>query len=151
MERLGITLPPPMPTGDLPFQLVRLHGDRAILSGHVPFSIDGRIARPLGKVGAEVTEQQGYDAARLAALGLFASLNAELGNLDRVERWLRVFGMVNAAPGFNNMTAVINGASDVITEVFGAEIGGHARSAVGMADLPMSVPVEIEAEVAIKR
>ena len=149
LQHRGITLPDPMPTGNLPFQLVRVHGDRAVLSGHVPIESDGRIARPLGKVGAEVSEEEAAQAARKAALALFASLQAELGELDRVVGWLRVFGMVNAAPGFKNMTAVINGASEVILEVFGSERGAHARSAVGMAELPMGVPVEIEAEVVI--
>lgn len=150
LKRLGITLPPPMPMADLPFQLVRVHGDRAILSGHVPLDAEGRLARPVGKVGAEVSEAQAVVAARQAALSLLASLEAELGSLDRVQGWLRVFGMVNAAPGFNNLTAVINGASTLILDVFGTDRGAHARSAVGMAELPMSVPVEIEAEVAIK-
>jgi len=149
LSELGLELPPPLDTSQLPFELVCVHGDRVYLSGHVPLGLDGRLARPLGKVGAEVGEREASEAARLCALGLIASLKSALGDLDRVARWLRVFGMVNAAPGFKNATPVINGASELILEVFGPEIGAHARSAVGLAELPFGVPVEIEAEVAI--
>ena len=81
---------------------------------------------------------------------MLASLKLELGDLDRVEKWLKVFGMVNSAPGFKNQPAVINGFSDLIIEVWGKEEGKHARSAVGMAELPFGLPVEIEAEVLIR-
>ena len=81
---------------------------------------------------------------------MLASVQQAVGPLDKVERWLKLFGMVNVAPGFNALPGVINGCSDVLIEVFGAVIGGHARSAVGMAELPFGVPVEIEAELIIK-
>ena len=81
---------------------------------------------------------------------MLASLKLELGDLDRVEKWLKVFGMVNSAPGFKNQPEVINGFSDLIIEVWGKEAGKHARSAVGMAELPFGLPVEIEAEVLIR-
>jgi enamine deaminase RidA (YjgF/YER057c/UK114 family) len=103
----------------------------------------------LGKVGADVSEEQGYEAARLAALSILGDLERELGDLDRVEAWLRVFGMVNSAPGFGRQPNVINGFSDLILDLYGPEAGNHARSAVGMAELPLGVPVEIEAEVEI--
>jgi enamine deaminase RidA (YjgF/YER057c/UK114 family) len=154
LAELDIVLPPPMRTGGLPFQLVRVNGNRALVAGHVPLDGEGRMAKPLGKVGAkvgaDVTPEQGHAAARLCALAMLASLQAELGSLDRIERWLRVFGMVNAAPGFNALPAVINGCSEVLIEVFGESIGGHARSAIGVAELPFGAPVEIEAEVAIR-
>jgi len=108
---------------------------------------DGSLAQPLGKVGAEVTVEQGHVAARLAGLAILASLQRELGDLDRIARWVRVFGMVNSAPGFNRQPAVINGFTELIVEVFGNEVGAHARSAVGLFELPFSIPVEIEAEV----
>ena len=108
------------------------------------------MARPLGKVGAEVSPEQGYEAARLKALAMLASLKRELGDLDRVTAWLRVFGMVNSVPGFVEQPNVINGFSDLILEVYGPEAGGHARSAVGMAELQLGLPVEIEAEVEIR-
>jgi enamine deaminase RidA (YjgF/YER057c/UK114 family) len=99
-------------------------------------------------VGREVTVEQGYGAARLTALSMLASLRRTLGDLDRIAAWGRVFGMVNSAPGFDRQPEVINGFSDLILEVFGAERGAHARSAVGMAELPFGgVPVEIEAQV----
>jgi enamine deaminase RidA (YjgF/YER057c/UK114 family) len=150
LVELNIVLPPPMRTGGLPFQLVRAHGNRALVAGHVPLDAEGRMAKPLGKVGSEVSAEQGHAAARLCALAMLASLQDELGSLDRIERWLRVFGMVNAAPGFNALPGVINGCSELLIEVFGESIGGHTRSAVGVAELPFGAPVEIEAEVAIR-
>lgn len=147
---LGLTLPEPMQTGTLPFDLSRLDGQVLYLSGHVPTEQDGSVARPLGKVGAEVTPEQAYKAARKVTLGLFASIVQTVGSLDRVEAWLKVFGMVNPAPGFNAIPPVINGCSDLILEVFGPEVGAHTRSAVGMAELPFGVPVEIEAQVRIR-
>jgi enamine deaminase RidA (YjgF/YER057c/UK114 family) len=150
LARLKIRLPPPMKTGNLPFSLVRVDGDRALLSGHLPLADDGSIAGPMGKVGAELTAEQGHEAARRVALGMLASLRHALGDLDRVTAWLRLFGMVNVAPGFTALPGVINGASEVILDVFGRERGAHARSAVGMAELPLGAPVEIEAEVRIR-
>lgn len=147
---LGLTLPEPMQTASLPFDLARIDGRTLFLSGHVPTEADGKIAKPLGKVGAEVSAEEAYAAARKVALGLFATINATLGSLDRVDAWLKVFGMVNVAPGFNAIPPVINGCSDLILEVFGPEVGAHTRSAVGMAELPFGVPVEIEAQVRIK-
>jgi enamine deaminase RidA (YjgF/YER057c/UK114 family) len=150
LRALGLVLPPPlpMPAGVvLPFPWVRIVGTRAIVSGHGPQNVDGTLATPLGKVGRELTPEQGYAAARLTALGVLASLHRALGDLDRITAWVRVFGMVNAAPGFNRTPGVINGFSDLILELYGADIGAHARSAVGMAELPFDIPVEIEAEV----
>lgn len=149
LTELGIQLPQPMQTTNLPFKLVRVEGDCAYLSGHVPTEQDGTVARVLGKVGAEVTPEQATEAARKVGLGLLASLQAELGTLDRVVGWLRVFGMVNVAPGFNALPPVINGCSELILQVFGPDRGAHTRSAVGMAELPFGVPVEIEAQVRV--
>jgi enamine deaminase RidA (YjgF/YER057c/UK114 family) len=129
---------------------VRVRGNRAYISGHAPLNLDGSLAQPLGKVGAEVSAEEAYHAARLVALSILGSLKRTLGDLDRVTAWLRVHGMVNSAPGFTRQPAVINGFSDLIIELYGAEAGQHARSAVGMAELPFSIPVEIEAEVEIK-
>jgi enamine deaminase RidA (YjgF/YER057c/UK114 family) len=153
LTELGLALPPlmqPPASVILPFPWVRLVGDRAFVSGHGPVAQDGSLAKPLGKVGAELTQEQGYAAARLTGLAILSSLRHALGDLDRVQAWLRVFGMVNAAPGFNRFPAVINGFSDLILEIFGPDAGAHARSAVGMAGLPFDIPVEIEAEVAIE-
>jgi len=146
----GLALPPPLapPPGIvLPFEAVRIVGARAIVSGHGPQNPDGSLAGPLGKVGRELTPEQGYAAARLTALSILGSLRRALGDLDRITAWTRVFGMVNSAPGFNRQPNVINGFSDLILELFGPVVGAHARSAVGMAELPFDIPVEIEAEV----
>ncbi len=153
LASLGLTLPPPMqppPGVILPFPWVRLLGNRAFVSGHGPLGADGSMAKPLGKVGTDLTQEQGYAAARLTGLAILSSLQHALGDLDRIEAWLRVFGMVNAGVGFNRFPAVINGFSDLVLEGFGPEAGAHARSAVGMAGLPFDIPVEIEAEVAIR-
>ena len=149
---MGLQLPGPMrlpPGVALSFPWVRVHGGRALVSGHGPLLPDGSLAAPLGKVGAQVTEEQAKEAARLTALAVLGSLRRELGDLDRVTAWLRVSGMVNVAPGFTRMPAVINGFSDLIIALWGPEAGGHARSAVGLAELPFDIPVEVEAEVAI--
>lgn len=153
LRALALVLPAPTtppPGAKLPFAWVRVIGDRALVSGHGPTNPDGTLALPLGKDGAEVTLDQGYAAARLTALAMLASLQRELGDLERVERWVRAFGMVNAAPGFDRDPAVINGFSDLILELWGPERGQHARSAVGMAGLPFGIPVEIEAEVTLR-
>jgi len=150
MEALGLSLPPPTrpPPGVLlPFRFVHVIGRRALISGHGPQRVDGSFAEPLGKLGREVTLEQGYVAARLTALSILGSLKRALGDLDRVAAWGRVFGMVNSAPGFTQQPAVINGFSDLILEVFGPDVGAHCRSAVGLAELPFNIPVEIEGEV----
>jgi enamine deaminase RidA (YjgF/YER057c/UK114 family) len=152
LASLGLSLPPPLqvPAGiALPFPWVRVFGKRAFVSGHGPLAPDGSLARPLGKIGTDLTEEQGYAAARLTGLAILASLKLALGDLDRIEAWLRVFGMVNAGPGFHRFPAVINGFSHLLLDVFGPDGGAHARSAVGMAGLPFDIPVEIEAELAI--
>ena len=150
LKELGLVLPGPlqMPPGvTLPFPWVRGVGSRALISGHGPTNTDGSLAQPLGKVGAEVSVEQAYAAARLTGLAILGSLKRELGDLGRIAGWNRVFGMVNSAPGFNRQPAVMNGFTDLILSVFGSTAGAHARSAVGMAELPFNIPVEIEGEV----
>lgn len=151
LEKMGLTLPAPtqVPAGmQMPFAWVRVRGNRAYLSGHIALNDDGSFAQPMGKVGAEVTIEQGYAQARAIALAHLATLQRALGDLDRVTAWLRVFVMVNAAPDFTQMPLVGNGYSDLIVALYGQEIGVHARSAVGM-QLPFNASVEIEAEVEI--
>ena len=153
IRSLGLALPPPTrpPPGVLlPFQFVRITGSRALISGHGPQNPDGSFAEPLGKLGRELDVEQGYVAARRTALSILGSLHRALGDLDRIAAWTRVFGMVNSAPGFNRQPSVINGFSDLILEVFGPEVGTHSRSAVGMAELPFNIPVEIEGEVELR-
>ena len=130
------------------FDLVRISGDHAYISGHGP--IDG--SRPLmqGKVGSDLTPEQGYEAARLTALSIIATLKEVLRDLDRVKSWVKVLGLVNCAPGFSGTPAVINGFSDLIHELWGPERGAHARSAIGVAELPFDIPVEVEAIVEVQ-
>lgn len=152
LAELDIVLPKPMivPAGIcLPFSWVRIVGNRACISGHGPTNAQGQIEGPFGKVGREVTPEQAHVAARLTALAMLSSLQQELGDLDRIKSWVRVFGMVNCAPGFRATPGVINGFSDLILSVFGPERGQHSRSAIGVAELPFDIPVEIEAEVLI--
>ena len=123
-----------------------LVGSLLLVSGH------GRDLPPLpgvkatGKLGRDVTIEEGYATARVVALSILASIKRELGDLDRVKRVVRLFGMVNAAPGFDRMPQVIDGASDFFYELFGPERGRHARTAVGMYELPHGIPVEINGE-----
>jgi enamine deaminase RidA (YjgF/YER057c/UK114 family) len=150
LHALGYVLPEPLrlpPGVTLPFPWVRVVGTRALVSGHGPTRADGSLAEPLGKVGSQVTAEQAFVAARLTGLAILGSLQRELGSLERIARWTRAFGMVNSAPGFNRQPAVINGFTELILAVFGQERGAHARSAVGMAQLPFDIPVEIECEV----
>jgi enamine deaminase RidA (YjgF/YER057c/UK114 family) len=151
LDKLGLVLPEPMqvPPGlRMPFSWVRVRGNRAYISGHIALNSDGTVANPLGKVGAEVTSEEGYQSARLVALAHLGSLKRALGDLDRVTAWLRVFAMVNAAPGFNQTPLVTNGYSDLILELYGPGAGTHARSSIGMM-LPLDAPVNCEAEVEI--
>ena len=152
LAALGLKLPAPLtlpPGVELTFPWVRVHKNYAYVSGHGPQNIDGSLAGPFGKVGGEVSLNDAQKAARLATLAMIGSLKRELGELDRISAWLRIFGMVSSAPDFKQQPLVINGCTDLIVEVFGPERGNHARSAVGMAELPFGLPVELEAEVAI--
>lgn len=149
LDELGLELPEPMraPEGVVfRFELVRVHEGLGYISGHGP--TDGARTLAAGKVGLDVSLQEAATAARAVGLSILASLQEELGDLDRVESWIRAFGMVNCEPGFNSMPAVVNGFSELITDVWG-EPGRHARSAIGVAELPFDWPVEIEAVVAI--
>lgn len=152
LKRLGLVLPPELqpPAGMvLPFKWVNVRGDVAFISGHGPQEPDGAVAGPFGAVGGAVTVEQGYQSARKVALSMLGSLRREFGSLDRITAWRRVHVMVNCVPGFPRTPAVANGFTDLILEVFGPEIGQHARTAVGVASLPLNFPVEIEAEVSV--
>lgn len=153
LQELGLALPPPLvlPAGvTLPFPWVRVHGNRAFVSGHGPQNPDGTLAGPFGKVGLDLSVEEAQLSARRVALSVLGSLQRTLGDLDRVACWLRILGMVNSAPGFDRQPAVINGFTELIVELWGPERGQHARSAVGMAGLPMNIPVEVEGEVEIR-
>ena len=152
IRELNLILPEPIklpPNVEMQFSWVRVSGNRVFISGHIALNADGSVSEVTGKVGGEVTVEQGYEAARQTGLAILSSLKRELGTLNNISAWLRVFGMVNVAPSFVQTPSVINGFSDLILDVFGKKIGNHSRSAVGMAELPFGAPVEIEAEVEI--
>jgi enamine deaminase RidA (YjgF/YER057c/UK114 family) len=150
LGELGLELPAPLaapPGVELPFELVRVSGAHAYVSGHV--AMNGTEVLFQGKVGADVALEQAQEAARATGLSILAALKQELGDLDRVVRWVKALGLVNCAPGFTQTPAVINGFTNLILELWGADAGAHARSAIGVAELPFNVPVEIEAIVEI--
>lgn len=152
LHELGLQLPEPtrLPDGlHLPFSFVNLRGDRLLFSGHPKNAQDGGIAGPFGVVGSDLTTDQAYEESRQIALSVLANIKAEIGDLSRITGWVRVFGMVTSAPGYAEQHLVINGFSDLILDVFGAETGRHARSAIGVASLPMGFAIEIEGEVLI--
>ena len=146
LKQLGIVLPK-VPTPVANYVPYRLAGNLLFLSGQGPRDEKGNTLS--GKVGAEITVEEGYKRARLIGLGLLAATRQALGSLDRVEAVLKVLGMVNAVPDFKDHPKVINGCSDLFVEVLG-EAGKHARSAVGMGSLPNQISVEIEAVLAVK-
>lgn len=149
---LGLTLPQPAsppPGVHLPFRFINVRGNRVFVSGHPRQNANGQIDGPFGQLGGDMTTQEGQDAAAGIALSVLANLQAEIGDLSRVTGWGRVFGMVNSAPGYTEQHLVLNGFSDLIKQVFGPEIGAHARSAIGVAGLPMGFAIEIEAELDI--
>ncbi len=138
LAELGITLPPPFVPSDFAanFIPVNRHGDLLYVSGTADLSIRGQ-------VGGELTIEQGYQAARGAALQCLTAMRAELGTLDKVQKIFKVLGFINSAPGFDQQPTVLNGCSDLLVQVFG-EKGRHARSAIGTSTLPFRIAVEIE-------
>jgi enamine deaminase RidA (YjgF/YER057c/UK114 family) len=165
LKELGIELPGLQPAvGN--YLTAKRDGDLLFVSGHGPIRLErnglvvGASTREIsaqdaagaiiqGKVGSDLSVEEGSEAARLVGLFLLSAVQAEIGSLDRVRSVLKVFGMVNCAPGFTNTPAVIDGCSALLVEVFGEQVGRHARSAVGMAELPLNIPVEIEMIVAV--
>ena len=146
LAELGITLPPVFPPAGNYLGCV-VQDDIVYVGGHGPVNGDDMV---VGKVGGDLSLADGQRAARMTALSMLATLQAELGDLDRIERIIKVFGMVNVAPGFNQTPAVINGCSDVLVEIFG-DAGRHTRSAVGMAALPFDIAVELELTAKLRR
>jgi len=147
LDALGIELPASNPPVGNYVRAVQT-GALLFVSGHLPDS-DGT-ARFIGKLGRELTTEDGYQAARIAAINALGTIRTAVGGLGRVRRFVKLLGMVNSMPDFTEQPQVINGASDLIEQVFGAEIGYHARSAVGMAALPRGNSVEIEMVVEIR-
>jgi len=139
LVELGIVLPPVFPPAGNYLACV-IVDDMVYVGGHGPIAGSDVIR---GKVGVDLTLEDGREAARVTAMSILATLKAELGDLDRIERIVKVFGMVNVAPGFNQTPAVIDACSDLLVKVFG-DAGHHTRSAVGLAELPFDIAVEIE-------
>lgn len=151
LQSLGMALPAPLqlpPNIVAKFPFVRVIDNRALVSGHGPINADGTLATHLfGKVGQDLDLEQANEAAHLTGLAILSSLKHELGSLDRITAWGRIMGMVNCTPDFVQQTPVIDAMSDLINQVFPAEVAPHSRAAVGMVSLPMGMSVEIEAEV----
>ncbi len=146
LKELGIDLPPAI-TPVANYVPAVVTGNLVFLSGHGPVKEDGTLVT--GKVGADLTVEEGYETARLIAMGLLGSLKAQIGDLNRVKRIVKLLGLVNCTAEFTDQPKVINGASDFLVEVFG-EKGKHARSAVGTNALPMNISVEIEMIVEVE-
>jgi enamine deaminase RidA (YjgF/YER057c/UK114 family) len=146
IEELGFELPQPATPAANYVPCVRT-GNLIFLSGHGPLRGEGGYVT--GKIGKELTTEQGYEASRLSALGLLGSLKGMIGDLDKVQQVVKVFGLVNCESSFTDQSKVINGASDFLVEVFG-EKGKHARAAVGSNALPFNIAVEIEMVVEVK-
>lgn len=146
LKELGIELVVPnAPTAN--YLKLKRSGNLIFLSGHGPDKPDGTQVK--GKLGADLTVEQGQEAARYVGISLLSSLKAEIGDLNKVKSIVKALGMVNADPSFTNQSQVINGFSDLMVEVFG-ERGKHARSAVGMGSLPSNIAVEIELIVEVE-
>ena len=140
LRELGLTLPPSPPEAGTYVNAVRT-GNLLFLAGHVPFRADGSLV--MGKLGRDLDAAAGYEAARLAGLGVLVTITREVGSLDRVKRLVRVLGVVNATADFVEHTQVVNGASDLFVAIWG-DAGRHARLAVGVASLPFDLALEIE-------
>jgi hypothetical protein len=148
----GLVLPPEpnLPPGvTIPFQWVRVWGQRAVVSGHGALSPDGTPLGPFGPVPSQVSLEQAQSSACSALLSMLASLKRAIGDLDKVVAWLTVNGFVNADPGYAQTTLVMNPVSELLLELYGPDSGGHARIAPGVAALPFNLPVIIAAEVEI--
>jgi len=150
LKELGYDLPPEpkVPPGvKIPFEWVRIHGSRAFIAGHGALSADGIPLGPFGSVPSQVPVEQAQESARLATVSMLSSLKREVGNLENVAAWLMLGAFVNADPGYPMTTLVANAASDLLLNLYGEEVGAHARVAPGVTAVPFNLPVVIWAEV----
>ncbi|MDP1818626.1 MAG: RidA family protein [Acidimicrobiales bacterium] len=150
LQELGLQLPgeamlPPGVT--TPFKWVRVRGNRAYVSGHGALAADGTPLGPFGKVPSQVSLEEAQASSRSALLAMLASLKRAVGALDNIAAWLMVYGNINADPGYPQTTLVVNPASELLVDLYGPEAGAHARTAIGMAALPLDLPVILAAEV----
>jgi len=152
IEELGLALPEAakLPAGvTIPFEWVRVRGTRAFISGHGSLAIDGSPAGPFGRVPSEVSLEDAQASAQSAMLAMLGSLKRAIGDLDRVAAWLTISGHVNAEAGYSQTTLVVNPASELLIDLYGTDAGRHARTAIGVAALPLDLPVILAAEVEI--
>jgi hypothetical protein len=152
LAELGLELPEPMrlPVGvSVRWRQVKVIGTRAVIAGHGPRRPDGTPPQG-GKIGAGLTPDAGYEAARSTALAVLGDLRREVGDLDRVVAWVRVFGLVNSAPGFIGQARVIDGFTELMVSLYGEEIALCPRAVAGAAELPFDSPVIIEGEVELR-
>lgn len=150
LEQLGLTLPaqPKLPPGvTISFEWIRIRGNRVFVSGHGPLAPDGSPAGPFGKVPSQVPLEAAQKSAQLTALAVVAGLKHAIGDLNRIAGWAMVNGFVNAEPGYAHTTLVLNPFSDLILDVFGPEVGAHARTAIGVATVPLNLPLVVSAEI----
>lgn len=147
IAQLGYKLPqdPPAPKGN--YMGYTRRGNMVYLAGHLPQKPDGSLV--LGRLGENMNVEQGQDAARVATLNMLATIRAACGDLDKVTKIVKVTGFVNSTPDFTSQPAVLNGCSDMFGEIFGTDVGRHARAALGVNVLPLGVAVEIEAIVEV--
>jgi enamine deaminase RidA (YjgF/YER057c/UK114 family) len=151
---LNLVLPPPpaLPPGvSVPFEWVRVRGNRVLISGHGPLDPQGAPAGPFGRVPTEVSLAQAQRSARAAAIAILASLQRTLSTLDHIGAWLSVSGFVNAEEAYPQTTAVLNPFSELVLDVFGEDVGAHARIAIGVRALPLNLPVVVAGEIEIDR
>jgi enamine deaminase RidA (YjgF/YER057c/UK114 family) len=150
LEERGLQLPDEakLPPGiTIPFQWVRVRGNRAYVSGHGALAADGSPLGPFGKVPSQVSLEDAQASCRSATLAMLASLKRAVGELDNIAAWLMVYGNINADPGYAQTTLVANPASELLVDLYGPDAGAHARTAIGMAALPLDLPVILAAEV----
>jgi len=153
LDELGLVLPGAtklLPGVTVPFEWVRVHDGRAYVSGHGPVAVDGSLPGPFGKVPSEVSLEVAQQCARRTALAVLANVRAAIGDLDRIAAWTMVNGFVNADPGYAQTTMVLNPFSDVLLQVFGPEVGSHARTAIGVAAVPFNLPLVVSAEIQLR-
>ncbi|MGI9386066.1 MAG: RidA family protein [Methyloligellaceae bacterium] len=149
VEALDLPQPGQLPEGTLApnVRLVRIVGRRAVIAGHNAIDAAGTITGPFGIVGDTVSLEEARDSSAAVMRGILASLQQEIGDLSRVAAWVKLDGWVNAAPGFRDLPAIMNPASEMIYDLFGADAGAHARYVVGVTGLPFGAPVELAGEV----
>lgn len=142
---------PVLPPGvAIPFRWVRVVGTRCLVSGHGALDVEGAPVGPFGRVPGEVTLQQAQTSAHLAGLAVIAAVRRAVGSLDRVQAWLMINGYVNADDGYAQTTAVLNPVSALVHDIFGPQVGAHARTAIGVRALPLDLPVVLSAELLLR-